>query len=269
MSELSIRSSPSRVDEPAGRRRVVRVELVMGTAVSLDLREPWVAGPAIDAFFAWLNSVDARFSTYRKDSQVSRLRRDEISVEETDEDCREVLAMCGEVERLSRGAFDIWHHSPAGVDPSGLVKGWSIDRGACLLRDAGARNFCINAGGDVLACGEAAPGRSWRIGIRHPEIPDKIAAVVAGCDIAVATSGAYERGDHIVDPVTGRSPSGLLSVTIAGPSLASADAFATAAFAMGESGVAWMSQLEGYAGLAITTQPRVVWSDAFDALLVA
>jgi thiamine biosynthesis lipoprotein len=241
----------------------------MGTAVSLDLREPWIAGSAIDAFFAWLNSVDARFSSYREDSQVSRLRRGEISVGQTDGDFREVLAMCGEVKRLSRGAFDIWHHSSAGIDPSGLVKGWSIDRGARLLRDAGARNFCINAGGDVLACGEAAPGRSWRIGIRHPEIPDKIAAVVVGRDIAVATSGAYERGDHIVDPVTGRSPSGLLSTTIAGASLASADAFATAAFAMGESGVAWMSQLAGYAGLAITTQLRVVWSEAFDALLAA
>lgn len=241
----------------------------MGTAIGLDLREPWVDGSAVDAFFEWLRSVDTRFSTYREDSLVSRLRRGEISAEETDEDFHEVLAMCGEVERLSSGAFDIWHHSPSGIDPSGLVKGWSIDRGARILFDAGARNFCINAGGDVLAWGEAAPGRRWRIGIRHPQIPDKMAAVVAGRDLAVATSGAYERGDHIVDPVSGRLPAGLLSVTIAGASLAYADAYATAAFAMGESGVEWMSQLAGYAGLAITAQLRVVWSDAFDGLLAS
>jgi thiamine biosynthesis lipoprotein len=245
------------------------VEQIMGTAIGLDLREPWVGGSAVDAFFGWLRSVDTRFSTYREDSLVSRLRRGEISAEETDEDFHEVLAMCGEVERLSRGAFDIWHHSPAGIDPSGLVKGWGIDRGARMLLDAGARNFCINAGGDVLAWGEAAPGRPWQIGIRHPQLPDKMAAVVAGRDLAVATSGAYERGDHIVDPVSGRSPAGLLSVTIAGASLAYADAYATAAFAMGESGVEWMSQLAGYAGLAITAQLRVVWSDAFDGLLAS
>jgi thiamine biosynthesis lipoprotein len=93
--------------------------------------------------------------------------------------------------------------------------------------------------------------------------------VVAGCDLAVATSGAYERGDHIVDPLSGRPPSGLLSMTIAGPSLAYADAYATAAFAMGEPGVRWMKQVAGYAGLAITSQLRVVWSDAFDALLAS
>ncbi len=179
-----------------------------------------------------------------------------------------VLAMCDEVERLSAGAFDAWHHSPAGLDPSGLVKGWSIDRAARLLVDAGARNFCINAGGDVLARGEPSPGETWRIGIRHPQIADKLAAVIAGGDLAVATSGAYERGYHIVDPATGRLPSGLLSMTIAGPSLAYADAYATAAYAMGASGVEWMIRLAGYGGLAITSQLRVVWSDALDELLV-
>ena len=149
------------------------------------------------------------------------------------------------------------------------MKGWSIDRGARLLALAGARNFCINAGGDVLARGEAAPGRPWQIGIRHPQIPDKMAAVVAGCDLAVATSGAYERGDHIVDPKSGRPAADLLSMTIAGASLGYADAYATAAFAMGEAGVDWMSRLAGYSGLAITSQPRVVWSDPFDRLLAS
>ena len=166
----------------------------MGTAIGLDLREPWVATEAVDEFFEWLRTVDARFSTYRADSQVSRLRRGEISVQETDEDFREVLALCDEVQGVSRGAFDIWHCSEEGLDPSGLVKGWSIDRGAESLRRAGARNFCINAGGDVMAAGEATPGDAWRVGIRHPRVGDSLAKVVAVRDLAVATSGAYERG---------------------------------------------------------------------------
>jgi FAD:protein FMN transferase len=265
--DVSLDAWPRRKDVRTGSQRQVRVEQIMGTAIGLDLREPWVAGSTVHEFFDWLHSVDARFSTYRDDSLVSRLRRGEIAAEETDEDFRDVLAMCAAVERLSRGAFDIWHHSPDGIDPSGLVKGWSIDRGARLLRAAGARNFCINAGGDVLACGEAAPGRPWKIGIRHPQIPDKVAVVVAGHDLAVATSGAYERGHHIVDPSGGRAPLSLLSTTISGPSLAYADAYATAAFAMGDSGLEWMNQLPGYAGLAITAQLRVVWSEAFDQLV--
>ena len=187
-------------------QRRVQVEHIMGTAIGLDLRQPWVAKAASDRFFDWLRSVDMRFSTYRADSLVSRLRRKQISIDETDEDLHEVLALCDEVRGLSRGAFDIWRHSPDGLDPSGLVKGWSIDRGARILVEAGARNFCINAGGDVLARGEAAPGLAWRVGIRHPQLPAKMAAVVAGRDLAVATSGAYERGEHILDPVTGRTP---------------------------------------------------------------
>ena len=104
-------SAPDRTrpgtDVRAGGPRRVRVEQIMGTAIGLDLREPWVADSAVDAFFGWLRSVDVRFSTYREDSLVSRLRRGEISTEEIDEDFHEVLSMCGAVERLSHGAFDI------------------------------------------------------------------------------------------------------------------------------------------------------------------
>jgi FAD:protein FMN transferase len=255
----------SRASEKPPRR--VRVEEIMGTVIGLDLRPPWVVKAAADRFFDWLRSVDVRFSTYRADSLVSRLRRKEISIEETDEDFREVLAMCDAVHGMSRGSFDIWHHSPDGMDPSGLVKGWSIDRGARLLVEAGARNFCINAGGDVLAAGEASPGQAWHIGIRHPQLPDKMAAVVAGRDLAVATSGAYERGEHIRDPLTGRTPSGLLSMTVAGPALALADAYATAAFAMGNNGISWVAGLPGYSGFAVTADSRARWTDGFGELM--
>ena len=87
--------------------------------------------------------------------------------------------------------------------------------------------------------GGALPEPRWRVGIQHPQIRDRIAAVVEADDLAVATSGAYTRGDHVVDPHTGRPPEGVLSVTIAGPDLATADAYATAAFAMGADGPEW------------------------------
>ncbi len=93
-----------------------------------------------------------------------------------------------------------------------------------------------------------------------------MAAVVEADDLAIATSGAYARGDHIVDPHTGRPPSGLLSVTVTGPELATADAYATAAFAMGLSGPAWTAQLDGYEAMSILTSDTVLSTPGFPAL---
>src|SRR4051812_3262714 len=85
-----------------------------------------------------------------------------------------------------------------------------------------------------------------------------LVAVLAAEDLAVATSGLYERGEHILDPHTGRAPRGLLSVTIVGPDLATADAYATATFAMGADGPAWTATLTGYDALCITSDHRVL-----------
>ena len=160
--------------------------------------------------------------------------------------------------------FDVRAHRADGrLDPSGFVKGWAVEAAAGILDAAGARNYCLNAGGDVIARGEPEPGSPWRIGIRHPEIPDRVATILEARDLAVATSGGYERGDHIGDPHTGRPALGLLSVTVVGPHLAEADAYATAAFAMGEAGLSWIATLPGYAGCMITAGRRLVWTEDF------
>jgi len=247
--------------------RRVRVEHVMGTAVGLDLREPWVDDAAIEDFVAWLHEVDARFSTYRPDSEISRIAGGELTVAAAHPDVREVLELCEEVRRCSGGRFAV--ERPGGaIDPSALVKGWSVERGARLLTAAGARNLCINAGGDVLALGEPERGRRWRVGIRHPHVAGRVAAVLSVRDLAVATSGLYERGDHILDPQSGRPARGLLSMTVVGPSLTLADAYSTAAFVMGEEGAPWVAGIAGYGAYAITAERRCLWSDACEALLV-
>jgi FAD:protein FMN transferase len=138
-----------------------------------------------------------------------------------------------------------------------------VQRAADLLSAAGAENFCIDAGGDVVARGRPSPERRWLIGIRHPIETGALASVVAVEDLAVATSGAYERGEHILDPHTGRPPAGLLSVTVVGPDLGPADAYATAAFAMGADGPAWTATLAGYEAMCITTDERVLSTPGF------
>jgi thiamine biosynthesis lipoprotein len=165
------------------------------------------------------------------------------------------------LDRETGGFFSV---RPAGrLDPSGLVKGWAVDRAARLLVAAGAERFCINAGGDVVARGRRAPDRHWRVGVRHPVEHDRLAAVLEVEDLAVATSGEYERGAHIVDPHTGAAPAGLLSVTIVGRDLATADAYATAAFAMGADGPAWTATLDGYDAMCITSDHRVLTTPGF------
>lgn len=236
----------------------------MGTAISLDLRDQAVLPVAVDAMFDHLRDIDARFSTYRPDSEISRLGRGELTPDACSPDVREVLERCEALRTLSHGYFDIKaSRADGGLDPSGFVKGWAVEAAAGILDAAGAQNYCLNAGGDVITRGEPDPGRRWRVGIRHPDLPDMLATVLETRDLAVATSGAYERGEHITNPHTGRPPDGLLSVTVVGPRLSEADAYATAAFAMGPFGLAWIAGFDGYAGCMITAERRRVWTPEF------
>ena len=236
----------------------------MGTAISLDLRGPSVPPTAVDAAFDHLRDIDARFSTYRGNSEISRLRRGDLSLDASSPDVREVLERCDSLRTLTLGYFDIRAHRADGkLDPSGFVKGWAVEAAAAILDAAGAENFCLNAGGDVIVRGEADQGRPWRIGIRHPESPDQIATVLEARNLAVATSGCYERGAHVTDPATKQGPDGLLSMTVVGPNLSEADAYATAAYAMGRAGLAWVATLSGFAGCAITSERRLVWTEQF------
>ena len=170
--------------------------------------------------FAWLRWVDSTFSTYRADSEIARLDRGEL--DDPHPAVREVLARCEELRIETGGLFDV--RAGGRLDPSGYVKGWAVQRAAAF----GRGRFLIDAGGDVVVRG------AWRVGIRHPYVRDKLAAAITVSDCAVATSGAYERGPHILDPRSGRPATGLSSVTVVGRDLGTADAYATAAFAAGD-----------------------------------
>jgi thiamine biosynthesis lipoprotein len=246
---------------------MLEVNEVMGTVVGVDVRD---AGPgaaaAARAVFAWLRHVDATFSTYREDSEVRRLERGAVTLAECSPEVGHVLARCEALRVETGGAFDA--RAGGALDPSAFVKGWSVERAAGLLEARGLRRYCLNAGGDVRVGDGPSPGEAWRVGVRHPLVDDRVAAVVAVRHLAVATSGAYERGAHIVDPRTGRPPSGVLSITVAGPDLGTADAYSTAAFAMGRDGIAWLARVRGYAGMAIHDDGTVVSTPGFAALRV-
>jgi thiamine biosynthesis lipoprotein len=239
------------------------VEQVMGLPVSLDLRDDGDFSAAVTDAFAWLHEVDARFSPYKVDSEVSRYDRGELAAGDLSGDLDEVLDLCAYYEHLSGGAFSARLPGRA-LDPCAVVKGWAVQRAADRLHAAGARRFCLNAGGDVVTAGEPEPGRPWRVGVRHPEQPQSVCAVVTSRNGAVATSAAYERGQHILDGRTGRPATGLLSVTIVTEDLTNADALATAAFALGEEGIEWAAGQPGCEVLIIDAACRVHLSPGLD-----
>jgi FAD:protein FMN transferase len=234
------------------------VEQIMGMPIIVDVRDEPAPASTVADVFDWFRWVDAVFSTYRPDSQISRYNRGELAFADLHPDVMTVLGISEELRLQTSGYFDVRAASADAIDPSGLVKGWSVDRAAALLDDAGVREYAVNAGGDMRLRG------SWRIGIQHPLERGAVARVFETTDLAVATSGAYARGGHVLDPHTRRPPSGVLSVTVTGPDLATADAYATAAFAMGATGaVSWLTQLRGYEALTILADGRMLSTPGF------
>jgi thiamine biosynthesis lipoprotein len=234
----------------------------MGTVFSFDVRggDPRTVRAALDEAVDGLHRADAVFSTYREDSQLSRLARGELTVEECAPEVAEVLELGAEAERASDGWFSTTYEGR--IDPTGIVKGWAVERAARTLAAAGATGVSVNGGGDVQLLGVPGAGRPWRVGIADPIRPGGLAAVITAAgttELAVATSGTAERGAHITDPRTGRpAVTDLLAVTVVAPRLTWADCWATAAFAMGaRQGLAWLESLPDVEALLITAGDEV------------
>jgi len=242
-------------------------EHVMGTVVSFDVRAgasgDVAARQGLRRACATLHRADAVFSTWKTHSPLSRLRRREITVDEAPAEVAEVLERCASARRASGGWFDPWALS-GGVDPTGLVKGWAAQRALADLRQAGVESAMVNAGGDIIVCGRPDPGRPWRVGIRHPDDAGQCLSVIT-VTAAVATSGTYERGAHVLDPRTRRPATGTVSATVVGPDLALADALATGLVAAGADGLENVAGLSGYSAMIVASDGASLATDGFPA----
>lgn len=220
------------------------VEHLMGMPISIHVRGPRPRGAevvaAVRTAYADLAWVDATFSKWKPDSELSRLRRGEVSVEDCCPEMAQVLALCAAYEAETDGTFlHVLPDEETGawlLDPTGLVKGWAIARAAAILAEAPAmagHAYCINAGGDIAVGGvDASPGgdRPWRLGIENPDVPGEIAQVVELRSGALATSGCAARGAHLVDPASGERRYQRGSVSVVAPGIIDADVWATALF---------------------------------------
>ena len=234
----------------------------MGMPISLALRGRHADDDAGEAAWqhalALIREADRMFSTYRADSFISLLDRGETSLAECPMEVREVLALGEQARTDSGGAFDVRRADASGVahlDPSGVVKGWAVDRAAAPLRALLYTDFCLSAGGDMV-CHITTGAGPWRIGIEHPHDAGRLVAVVPVANGAVATSGLSHRGAHISDARTGRVPTALASVTVIGPDLVWADIDATAAFALGAEAPRWLETRQGRIGIVVCADGR-------------
>lgn len=236
------------------------VEQVMGMPISVHVRGPRAREPETDAAVRELHEdlrrADARFSTYRPDSEISRLQRGEIALAECSAEVREVDRLCRTARERTGGAFDAWRSVPGrpGVfDPTGLVKGWAVTRSCrrlAALTEVGL-SWAVNAGGDVLIRNAPGVADPWTVGIEDPVDRSRLLATVPMVDGAVATSGRAARGAHIQDPDRGRPARGVLAATVVGPSLLWADVWATALVALGPEAPTTTARIHGTTGVVV------------------
>jgi FAD:protein FMN transferase len=255
------------VNNETDHPRTIRAfEPSMGTVVTFEVA---LADPgrerelhlALARARAVLQRTDAVFSLWKPESPMSRIRRGELNVDDAPSEIAEVLRFCDRATELSCGWFDA-RALPGGVDPTGLVKGWGTARAMDVIKAVGFSDVLVNAGGDVAASGGPRPGARWRVGIRHPDDRLGLLGAVEGAS-AVATSGTYERGNHLFDPRERRFAAGFVSATVVGPDLAFADALATGLCVAGEEGLRFVESAEGFEGFGVGVAGGITKSSGF------
>jgi thiamine biosynthesis lipoprotein len=217
----------------------------MGTVVNVRVDDAFsadqfsAASAAVEAVFAALNE---RFSLYREDSEISQIARGELRLADSSEVMREAYAQAISWRDQTGGAFS--PDRPDGVlDLSGTIKAVAIAQAADALRQAGATNFSVNAGGDILVSGRddlaaADAPDSWSTGIVDPgDRMQMLTAVRLTSQLpAMATSGSAERGEHIwLKPGTDQT---FQQVSVLAPDIVMADVLATAIVAGGHAQMA-------------------------------
>ena len=253
--------TPAPTSEPPGRR--AWVEQIMGMPISVHVRGAGSRDPATARaarqLFASLRVADALFSTYRQDSEISRLQRGELDLGAADPAVREVHRLC-EAARIRTGGYvDAWAAVPGRpglFDPTVLVKTWAVARAARHFDALPGLALAVGAGGDIALRAGAEP-QPWQIGIEDPRDRTRTLATVPVPDGGIATSGLAARGAHIVDPHTGKAATEVLSATVIGPSLLWADVWATAVVARGASAIDWVGTLHGTSGLLVLADGTV------------
>jgi thiamine biosynthesis lipoprotein len=243
-----------------------QTKLIMGMPITVEIVDSNNTGVLSDTF-SFFREIDNRYSTYKAESEISRINTG-LPKSQWSTEMRRILHLCDVTKQQTGGYFDIEHSGK--LDPSGLVKGWAIWHAAKRLRKNGARNFYIEAGGDVQTCGKNAELQPWTVGIRNPFNQDEIIKVLCVKNKGVATSGTYIRGQHIYNPhYPDALPKEVQSLTVIGKNIYEADRFATAAFAMSKDGIGFIERTEGLEGYMVDDKGMATFTSGFQEYVYA
>jgi thiamine biosynthesis lipoprotein len=236
-------------------------QIIMGMPITVE-----VVGTTkqedIERVFGYFRGVDEIFSTYKNESEISKINLKELSLDEASFPVREIFRLSEKTKEETKGYFNIWNGKI--FDPSGLVKGWAILNAAGILINSGYENFYVEAGGDVQTYGKNGADEYWKVGIKNPFNQEEIIKVVKLSGQGIATSGNYIRGQHIYNPVDDKPISDIVSLTVIGPNVYEADRFATAAFAMGKDGINFIERLDGLEGYIIDKDGMATMTSGFE-----
>lgn len=222
--------------------------IIMGMPVTLMTPDEHVTEASLESIFSFFEYVDKKYSPFIATSDVSRINRRELTDGDYDDELREILTLTEKTKAETDGYFDVWHDGT--FDPSGIVKGWAIQKASLLMKQL-TPNFYVEAGGDIQTDGTNDKGHPWRIGIRNPFNRSETVAAVTLDNEAIATSGTAIRGQHIYNPHSKKPIEGIVSLSVIAPTILDADRMATAAFAMGKNGIGFIEKLKGYEGYMI------------------
>jgi len=239
--------------------------VVMGMPSVVNVIDVGVTEEDINEVFSYFHYVDKKFSTYKKDSEISQINRGELKEWDYSSEMKTILKYSEETKKETDGYFDINFNGI--LDPSGLVKGYAVFQGAEILRKKGLRNYFVEIAGDIQIQGKNEKRENWRVGIQNPFNLDEIIKVVKLSNKGIATSGNYLRGTHIYNPKTGKFAQEVAGITVIGPNVYEADRFATAAFAMGEKGIEFIERLKGFEGYMIKKDKKAVFTSEFEEYL--
>jgi len=245
---------------------VKQTKHLMGMPITVEILDAGANTNVFSDIWSHFSSVDRKYSTYKKDSEISKINNG-LQTTKWSPEMKTILRLCEQTKQETGGYFNIIHNNKR--DPSGLVKGWAINNAAKLLLARGFQNFYIEAGGDIQVHGLNAEKKLWRVGIRNPFKRTEVVKIVAVTTSGVATSGTYIRGQHIYNP---HKPDGLVkevaSLTVVGPNIYEADRFATAAFAMGKAGIEFIESLASCEAYMIDDKKQAVFTSGFEKYVV-
>ena len=243
---------------------MIETRLLMGMPITIEIVDPNATQSEINKIFDYFDFIDKTFSTFKQDSEISRINRDEIKKADWSDDMKTVFALAEKTKKETEGYFDIIDNNGK-YNPSGIVKGWAIYCATQILRKAGFENFYVNAGGDIQFYGKNADGELWKTGIKNPFNQKEIVKVVyLKSGEGIATSGNYLRGKHIISPKEKKPADDIASMTVIGPNVFEADRFATAAFAMGEKGIDFIESLKGFEGYMVKKDKHALFTNGFE-----